>query len=394
MTFLAKGNDERLQDLADRELAAKNLKTEDEVKLGDAWWTLAHARKGRERDAMMLRADHWYREAVADLNPGLVKARIEKRLGELAALEAAAAGEPVEALKVSHGGSDSRSAKGVDMVRLPGKTLPEKIDGKLELSRVGGPYKLMGTILVAKGGTLALERGAKILCAPAAKIAVDGQIMSYGEGEQFVSFRPAVVGRPWGGISIPAVEGRSCVLERFDVRGAENGLDVGCPFEMKDCILAQNVTGIKVTERQKHSLKNCVITNNLKDGIVLHIAPIDVDHCTITNNGGIGLLMAYYGAAIVKASVLSGNGIGAQSNLYDTILEIHSSNIVRNRIAMEMRTKQQFQCANNYWGTSDARQLPAMMIDGRTKPDIGIVDFNPFEKKPIADAGCSLRVPK
>jgi hypothetical protein len=35
-----------------------------------------------------------------------------------------------------------------------------------------------------------------------------------------------------------------------------------------------------------------------------------------------------------------------------------------------------------------------MMIDGRTKPDVGIVDFTPFVKKPIADAGCSLRVPE
>jgi hypothetical protein len=35
-----------------------------------------------------------------------------------------------------------------------------------------------------------------------------------------------------------------------------------------------------------------------------------------------------------------------------------------------------------------------ILIDGRTKPDVGIVDFDPFEHKPIADAGCSLRMPK
>ena len=273
--------------------------------------------------------------------------------------------------------------------------LPEKIDGTLELSQAGGPYKLMGVILVAKGGTLSLERGAKVLCAPGARIMVDGQIASHGEGEQFVSFRPAVNGRTWGGISVPKVEERTVVLERFEIRGAECAVDMaGCPFKIADSILAQNGIGIKVGANGKQTIENCMIANNLKEGIWMTGHGVDVNHCTIADNGGVGLHMTYYGSAKVTASVISGNATGVKSTIYETVPEIHSCNIVRNRVAMDVRTKEQFQCTNNYWGTADTRQISAVMMDGRTNSGVGIVVFDPFEKKPIADAGCTLRVPK
>jgi hypothetical protein len=224
---------------------------------------------------------------------------------------------------------------------------------------------------------------------------VDGRIESYGDGDQFVSFRPEAIGRTWGGISVPAVEARECVFERFDIRGAECAIDIGCPFKIADSIVAQNVIGIKIAGNEPQTFRNCLIANNLKDGISLWLGQHTIiDHCTIADNGGVGLHMTYSGSPVVTASVISGNATGVKSSIYNTVPELHSCNISRNKVAMEVRTKEQFQCTNNYWGTADARQISAMMMDGRTKSDVGIVVFDPFEKKPIADAGSSLRMPK
>jgi hypothetical protein len=63
-------------------------------------------------------------------------------------------------------------------------------------------------------------------------------------------------------------------------------------------------------------------------------------------------------------------------------------------IVLRAKNKQQFKCENNYWGTVDQQQIIASFIDGRTKPDVGAVIFEPFEKKSIDNAGCTLKMPR
>ncbi len=79
---LALGNDPAL-----RELALKELKgvasPEEGAKLGDAWWDLAQATNGTERDAIMLHAGSWYEQAQATMSSGLAKVRVTKRLKEI-----------------------------------------------------------------------------------------------------------------------------------------------------------------------------------------------------------------------------------------------------------------------------------------------------------------------
>ena len=57
-----------------------------EVKLADAWWNVGQAAKGKARGAILLHAGAWYLQAQPKLPAGLVKAKVEKRLEELAAL--------------------------------------------------------------------------------------------------------------------------------------------------------------------------------------------------------------------------------------------------------------------------------------------------------------------
>ena len=86
LSYLAKGSDENLKMLALQESNSPPSDTEGEVKLADAWWNIAQAVKGKVRGAILLHAGMWYQRAQVTLPVGLVKARVAKRLEEIAAL--------------------------------------------------------------------------------------------------------------------------------------------------------------------------------------------------------------------------------------------------------------------------------------------------------------------
>ena len=86
LSHVAKGSDELLKRLAQRELTEQPTESDPQLKLADAWWELAQ-RKGEERDCLMLHAAEWYEELNATLPGGLTKVRVEKRLAEAAVLK-------------------------------------------------------------------------------------------------------------------------------------------------------------------------------------------------------------------------------------------------------------------------------------------------------------------
>jgi formylglycine-generating enzyme required for sulfatase activity/serine/threonine protein kinase len=88
LPYLAKGTSGPLQ-----ELAAKSLSPPGDAAaladLGDAWWTAADKRKGKDKADLRAGAAYWYSQAEAGLT-GLAKTRVEKRLAELGGKVAAA----------------------------------------------------------------------------------------------------------------------------------------------------------------------------------------------------------------------------------------------------------------------------------------------------------------
>ncbi len=60
---------------------------ERQVALGDAWWDLGQQADASEQEALLGRAGVWYERALPQLRPGLTKAKVEKRLDEVAALQ-------------------------------------------------------------------------------------------------------------------------------------------------------------------------------------------------------------------------------------------------------------------------------------------------------------------
>ena len=54
--------------------------------MGDGWWDLVPTSEESMLKQLQARAGYWYRKALPGLLPGLVKDKVEKRLGEIADL--------------------------------------------------------------------------------------------------------------------------------------------------------------------------------------------------------------------------------------------------------------------------------------------------------------------
>jgi hypothetical protein len=237
-----------------------------------------------------------------------------------------------------------------DITHLSGKEIPKKIDTELRLERAHGPYKLTDVIVITPSGKLIIERGATVFCAPGAKIVVEGDIGSFGDENQFVMFRPALRDKTWNSISL-AQKDKRIVLDRFDVRGAEFGINInGGPVEARNCIFTQNTYGVRVTYSGQggRSFVNCLIIKNIKDGLRWERDKLFFDRCTVSDNGEVGMSMVYYGHASIKNSVISGNATGIKTNQYDSEVDMTSCNIMGNHVAIDVNTKQELFCFNGY----------------------------------------------
>lgn len=79
--MLALGSDETFKALALKELKGGGSAKE-QVELGDGWWDMAQARRGSERDALLLHAGSWYQKAQAQAS-GLLQVKVDERLAEI-----------------------------------------------------------------------------------------------------------------------------------------------------------------------------------------------------------------------------------------------------------------------------------------------------------------------
>jgi hypothetical protein len=92
-SFLARGSDATLAELARKESATEDT-PEFQAALGDRWWDYADKQSGRIKTAAQRRAAHWYEQALPR-SAGLSRARLEKRLEQVAATAGAAGPSPV-----------------------------------------------------------------------------------------------------------------------------------------------------------------------------------------------------------------------------------------------------------------------------------------------------------
>ncbi|MBN2024094.1 MAG: hypothetical protein JW809_15025 [Pirellulales bacterium] len=83
LPYLARGGDDALASLAERELAAHES-AEAELALADAWWDAARTATGDDRTLFLVRAADWYEGCFDRLRSGLDRLRVRKRLEQVA----------------------------------------------------------------------------------------------------------------------------------------------------------------------------------------------------------------------------------------------------------------------------------------------------------------------
>ena len=89
LPLLARCGDPLLQELA-RQEEHRPVLPDDQVQLGDAYWSLAEASTGVEQRQLRSRAAHWYQQAEAELT-GLTQVRVAQRLASIEPASSSAA---------------------------------------------------------------------------------------------------------------------------------------------------------------------------------------------------------------------------------------------------------------------------------------------------------------
>jgi hypothetical protein len=82
LLLLAKGEDEKLKEVADKELARPST-TKGKLEIADLWYKLADGLDSVEKPEAKLRAYDWYQQIVKEVT-GLDKVRVDNRVAELA----------------------------------------------------------------------------------------------------------------------------------------------------------------------------------------------------------------------------------------------------------------------------------------------------------------------
>lgn len=119
LPLLALGSDRTLKDIAQMELA-QPTGSDEQLKLGDAWWGLAGSEKSDLKSKYQARAAKWYEAALPQLT-GLRQLSIAKHLKEIQAVRDAS--DPLAGVEMirSVKGTNARVEKGVVFIKDPGR---------------------------------------------------------------------------------------------------------------------------------------------------------------------------------------------------------------------------------------------------------------------------------
>jgi len=86
LRLLAKGSDDRLKTLAKQEVPTPPTQDDARLTLADAWWDLGQTMEPPQRPQILRHAGTWYEKAGPNIASELVRAKVRKRLEEIAKL--------------------------------------------------------------------------------------------------------------------------------------------------------------------------------------------------------------------------------------------------------------------------------------------------------------------
>ncbi len=364
LPHLSKGSDPKLKAMAERE-RAEVMTAEEQVSLGDGWWEIAEKLPAPAKVAVQQRAATWYRAALAKLDTGLVRSKVEGRIRTFTGATApgAAAAQSVNAIKpqTSKGYVDltlndlpkfasKRLVPSWEHMRI-GKTLASQtVTDTLVLRKADSPYLITGFLLVETGATLKVEPGVIVLFAPEVKLTSKGRIELTSD-DQWIALVSADRNQKWKGIlsSGGKVTARRCLLVGAELgivtERAEDGLVA------MECIFAGNGKAVVSGEHGWLKVEDCLFLRNevgigsTSDGFV------SFSKCLCIGNAK-GYESKYDGGCKGSSSTFYNNEIGLESGLYAGVhpIEIRDCNIVGSSKLQVKTDGQPVNARHNFWG--------------------------------------------
>jgi hypothetical protein len=384
--LLALGYDPILKPIAEIEVKGVTTAAE-QVKLADGWWDLSEKLTGAAKTRVQQRAGRWYTVALNDLEKGLLREKVEKRLKMIPPVESIdavvakpASGKGPSALRLE----DLDRYEKLDVSHPWDRTKPrtvlaaQTVSDSLILKSQNSPYLVTGLLVIEAHAKLLIEPGTVVLFAPGITLENKGAITMTSDGAWIV-LASAEAGKRWKGIDCSGtIAAKRCLLE-----GAENAVEIhnrNNAGTFSACIFANCGCGLSVGNGGSATTDNSLYIRN-ETAVFGHgdFGKVTFTRCLILLNGR-GCSGNFYGSIDGSNSTLYANTTGVEAADRGNFVRVRLSNIMGNTLTGTRGGKAQL--AGNYWGKDGpgdgkgndvSGPLPALVKDAM--PNLPAADF-------------------
>jgi hypothetical protein len=350
--LLAIGGTSDIAKLASTELAGAGS-TKDQIALGDGWWNLADKLPERQKLIVQRHAANWYHQALASVDKGLLRQKLEQRIqlcaddATPAKIQNAKTGDLIE-WKFDNLSKFEQLKVVASWRRTPPKTTlgGQVVNSSLVITREKSPYLITGPIVVRSGATLTIESGAVLLVAPKVKIDVEGTLTAASEGPWIV-LAASDASSNWAGIvSAGKIDLRRCLMT-----GAVDALEAGNGnVTVTDCIFANNTNTLGFGNSGHGKVQDSLFLHNSR-GPLGHgdDGSVDFTRCLFLFNK-VGCTANFYGKTKGDSSTFYGNDVAIEGSDRGDFIRVTLSNIITTSGKPLASRGGKAIVSGNYWG--------------------------------------------
>jgi len=237
-------------------------------------------------------------------------------------------------------------------------------------ARWDGEVKVDGIVIVAKGASLSIARGTRVVFSVRdddgdgigdSELRVEGSLEVTGsKGDPVIFTSAAAQPEPadWKYIMINHADGA----------------------RVSHAVIEYAFSGIQI-HYTRGSFSGLVLRHNV-DGFRFSTAPAILENSLLTANVN-GIRFEERGAgATVRRNVVSGNKIGVFAVIKNRGMTVFEENIFENNldynVKMGMRQSRDIPMKRNWWGYLESAAIEDTFFDGRIEPEMGKVMFEPY----------------
>lgn len=240
-------------------------------------------------------------------------------------------------------------------------------------ARWDGEVKIDGIVIVAKGGSLSIAQGTRVIFSVRdddgdgigdSELRVEGSLEVTGTERDPVIFTSAAVNpgpADWKYIMINHADGA----------------------RVSNAVIEYAYSGIQI-HYTRGFFSGLVARHNV-DGFRFSTAPVILENSLLTQNVN-GIRFEERGAgATVRRNVLSDNKVGIFAVIKCRGMTVFEENVLENNldynVKMGERQSEDIPMKGNWWGHLESAAIENTFFDGRIEPEVGRVLFEPYLKE-------------